>query len=94
MGEANPLNPPPAIGKARMAEKNGAPIKIDQRKVADLVPFARNSRTHSDAQVAQIAASIREFGFTLEMLPSPDSAPLRYAVATSRCQAEALRARA
>lgn len=31
--------------------------------VATLVPYARNSRTHSDAQVAQIAASIKEFGF-------------------------------
>lgn len=37
-------------------------------KVADLVPYARNSRTHSDAQVAQIAASIREFGFTNPVL--------------------------
>jgi ParB-like chromosome segregation protein Spo0J len=32
-------------------------------KVADLIPYARNSRTHSEAQVAKIAASIREFGF-------------------------------
>ena len=32
-------------------------------RVADLIPYARNSRTHSEAQVAQIAASIREFGF-------------------------------
>jgi ParB-like chromosome segregation protein Spo0J len=31
--------------------------------VAKLVPYARNSRTHSDAQVSKIAASIREFGF-------------------------------
>jgi len=31
--------------------------------VADLVPYARNSRTHSDAQIAKLAASIREFGF-------------------------------
>lgn len=31
--------------------------------VADLVPCARNSRTHSEAQVAKIAASIKEFGF-------------------------------
>lgn len=30
---------------------------------ASLIPYARNSRTHSDAQVAKIAASIREFGF-------------------------------
>ena len=29
----------------------------------DLIPYARNSRTHSDAQVSKIAASIREFGF-------------------------------
>ena len=32
-------------------------------KVAELIPYARNSRTHSDAQVGKIAASIREFGF-------------------------------
>ena len=32
-------------------------------KVASLVPYARNSRTHSDEQVAKIAASIKEFGF-------------------------------
>ena len=33
-----------------------------------MIPFAKNSRTHSDAQVAQIAASIREFGFTNPVL--------------------------
>ena len=32
-------------------------------KVGDLIPYARNSRTHSDEQVAKIAASIKEFGF-------------------------------
>lgn len=31
--------------------------------VADLVPYARNSRTHSPEQIAKVAASIREFGF-------------------------------
>jgi ParB-like chromosome segregation protein Spo0J len=31
--------------------------------VADLIPYARNSRTHSDAQIGKIAASIKEFGF-------------------------------
>ena len=36
--------------------------------VADLVPYARNARTHSEAQVAQIAATIREFGFTNPIL--------------------------
>lgn len=33
-------------------------------KIDDLIPYALNSRTHSEQQVAQIAASIREFGFT------------------------------
>jgi ParB-like chromosome segregation protein Spo0J len=32
-------------------------------KVADLIPYARNSRTHSAEQIGKIAASIREFGF-------------------------------
>ncbi len=36
--------------------------------VTGLIPYARNARTHSDAQVAQIAASIREFGFTNPVL--------------------------
>lgn len=36
---------------------------IKNMPTADLIPYARNSRTHSDEQVAQIAASIREFGF-------------------------------
>ena len=42
--------------------------KIETRLVADLIPYASNSRTHSDAQVAQIAASIREFGWTNPIL--------------------------
>ena len=42
------------------------PYKL--RPLADLVPYARNARTHSDAQIAQIAASIREFGFTNPVL--------------------------
>jgi hypothetical protein len=37
--------------------------KIVMRRTADLIPYANNSRTHSDKQVVQIA-SIREFGFT------------------------------
>ena len=42
----------------------------DQRlaKVDDLIPYALNSRTHSDEQVAQLAASIKEFGFTNPVL--------------------------
>jgi hypothetical protein len=42
--------------------------KIETRLVADLIPYAANSRTHSDAQIAQIAASIKEFGWTNPIL--------------------------
>jgi DNA modification methylase len=45
-------------------------VKIEQRSIAKLIPYAANSRTHSDAQVAQIAASIREFGWTNPILVS------------------------
>ena len=46
--------------------------RAERRKVSDLVPYARNSRTHSDEQVAQIAASIKEWGFTNPVLIEPD----------------------
>jgi len=46
--------------------------KITRRKVDDLIPYARNSRTHSDAQVAQIAASIKEWGWTTPILIDED----------------------
>lgn len=43
-------------------------MKIEHLPVGDLIPFAKNSRTHDDGQVAQIAASIKEFGFTNPIL--------------------------
>ena len=49
------------------------PTKIETISAADLVPYARNSRTHDDAQVAQIAASIKEFGFTNPILVDEDN---------------------
>jgi ParB-like chromosome segregation protein Spo0J len=42
-------------------------------KVADLIPYARNSRTHSEAQVAKIAASIKEFGFLNPIITDGDN---------------------
>ncbi len=45
-------------------------------RTRDLIPYARNARTHSDAQVAQIAASIREFGFTNPVSPTATTASL------------------
>ena len=46
--------------------------KIEPWPTARLVPYARNARTHSDAQIAQIAASIAEFGFTNPILAGSD----------------------
>jgi hypothetical protein len=43
-------------------------LKIEYLKTSLLIPYASNSRTHSDEQVAQIAGSIKEFGFTNPVL--------------------------
>lgn len=43
-------------------------LKIVQKPVDKLIPYINNSRTHSDEQVAQIAASIKEFGWTNPIL--------------------------
>jgi DNA modification methylase len=48
------------------------PIQVNQTPVDSLIPFARNARTHSDEQVKQIAASIREFGFNNPILIRED----------------------
>lgn len=43
-------------------------LAVEYLPLADLVPYARNARTHSAAQVSQIAASVREFGWTNPVL--------------------------
>jgi DNA modification methylase len=43
-------------------------LAVTYRPLAELIPYAKNARTHSDAQVAQIAGSIREFGWTNPIL--------------------------
>jgi DNA modification methylase len=48
-------------------------MKIEQIKTSELIPYASNARTHDDKQVAQIAASIKEFGFTNPILIDADS---------------------
>lgn len=47
-------------------------MQIETLAIDRLIPYARNRRTHSDAQVAQIAASIKEFGFTNPVLIDAD----------------------
>jgi hypothetical protein len=46
--------------------------RIEQWPLERLIPYANNARTHSDAQVAQIAASMVEFGFTNPLLAGSD----------------------
>ena len=48
-------------------------LQIEQWLIDRLIPYARNSRTHSDEQIAQIAASIVEFGFVNPILAGPDA---------------------
>lgn len=43
-------------------------LQLTQTPIDSLIPYALNSRTHSSKQVAQIAASIKEFGFTNPVL--------------------------
>ena len=50
-----------------------APLQVEYRSVESLIPYARNARTHTDAQVAQIAASIKEFGWTNPVLVDGDN---------------------
>lgn len=48
------------------------PDKVEQWPIDKLIPYAKNSRTHSDEQIAQIAASIKEWGFTTAVLVDED----------------------
>jgi ParB-like chromosome segregation protein Spo0J len=55
------FTPPPKLTPA-LAKR------IEHWPIERLIPYGRNARTHSDEQIAQIAASIREFGFTNPIL--------------------------
>jgi len=55
-----------------MCAMNWLADKIEQWPTSKLLPYARNARTHSEEQVAQIAASIAEFGFTNPILAGSD----------------------
>jgi len=47
-------------------------LTIDRRPVERLIPYVHNARTHSEGQIAQIAASIAEFGFVNPVLIGAD----------------------
>jgi hypothetical protein len=58
--------------KTASAPQSAVPLwpadQVERRAVAGLVPYARNARTHSPQQIAQLAASIREWGWTVPVL--------------------------
>lgn len=57
-----------------MSETSDAPAvrwpadQVERWPIERLIPYARNARTHTEAQVAQIAASMREWGWTIPVL--------------------------
>jgi len=54
------------MGTADLRATDG--LKVEYRQTESLIPYAMNSRTHSESQVLQIAASIKQFGFTNPLL--------------------------
>ena len=59
------------MAQSTKVDATAAPVRtlaLEYRPLADLIPYARNARTHSEAQVALIAGSIREYGFTNPVL--------------------------
>jgi DNA modification methylase len=49
------------------------PLRVEYRKIETLIPYARNPRTHTETQIAKIAASIVEFGWTQPILVDGDN---------------------
>lgn len=56
-----------------MTDLKSDTLKIEHMPVDDLIPYAKNARTHSETQIAQIAASMTEFGFVNPILLGEDN---------------------
>ena len=57
----------------KSSRQSSAEAQFERVALADLVPYARNARTHSEVQVGQIAASIREFSFINPVIIDSDN---------------------
>jgi DNA modification methylase len=65
----------PEVLQSKAATGTGSPMlvqKIDHWPLERLVPFARNARLHTEAQVTEVASSIAEFGFVNPILAGAD----------------------
>jgi hypothetical protein len=72
-----PTLPLPRRARARAREVTGnqrpwPADKVERWQIDRLIPYAKNARTHTDAQVAAIAASIKEWGWTTPALVGED----------------------
>ena len=56
------------IAVNKKSNKNIHALKVEYKKTAELIPYVNNARTHSEEQIKQVAASIKEFGFTNPVL--------------------------
>ena len=64
-----------ARARARDGDGNQRPWpadKVERWRIDRLIPYAKNARTHTDAQIAAIAASIKEWGWTTPVLVAED----------------------
>ncbi len=74
--QSAPITSPPTVFRRRVffsEEPILNTLNVEYRKVEALIPYARNPRTHTDEQVAKIAASIVEYGWTNPVLVDGDS---------------------
>jgi hypothetical protein len=76
-GKSPNTSPPSTRARARARETAGnrrpwPADKVERWPVDRLIPYAKNARTHSDAQIAAIAASIKEWGWTTPALVGED----------------------
>src|SRR5580693_9224640 len=76
-GKSANTSPPSTRARARAREAGGnqrpwPADKVERWRIDRLIPYAKNARTHSDAQIAAIAASIEEWGWTTPALVGED----------------------
>ena len=60
--------PVPQESKSPPKKSSWPADKVERRKVKDLVPYAKNARTHSEEQIEQIARAIEQWGWTVPCL--------------------------
>jgi len=70
-GKSPNTSPPSTRARARDGSRNQKPWpadKVERWAIDRLIPYAKNARTHTDAQIAAIAASVKEWGWTTPVL--------------------------